>query len=126
MKDYIYTLLILPLFYLCLSCTKHVYVPVESTRTEYKDNYIRDSIHTRDSVWLVMKGDTVWMEKYRTIYRDRWVKDSMFLQDTVRIPYPVDKIIYRNKTAWYQDLLIYLGMGSIVIIMLYLVKRRFK
>ncbi len=124
MKDYIYTLLILLVCYLCLSCTRHVYVPVENTRTEYKDNYIRDSIHTRDSVWLVMEGDTVWLEKYRTVYRDRLVKDSVFLQDTIRVAYPVDKIVYRNTTAWYQDVLMYTGLAALMIGLMRLMRRR--
>lgn len=115
---------ILLLVCLCLvSCrTKIQYVPVESVRTEYQDRYLRDSVYQYDSVYFAVKGDTVWLEKYRVLYKDRFFRDSIFMQDTIRVPYPVDKIVEVNRLRWYQEALMWIGVGALVILMLWLVK----
>lgn len=78
------------------ACTKQIYVPVESVKTEYRDVYLRDSIVMQDSVFLRVKGDTIYLEKYKTIYKDRILRDSIFKNDTIRIPYPVEVIKYKR------------------------------
>lgn len=101
MKDYIYTLLfILTCFFGC-SCTKMVYVPFEQKTVEYKDNYIRDSIHVKDSIYFALKGDTVYLEKYRVIYKDKIIKDSVFIKDSIQVPYPVEKIVSKKNKVNY-------------------------
>ena len=104
--------------------TKIQYVPVESVRTEYQDRIIRDSIYQQDSVFFAIKGDTVYLEKYRTLYKDRFLRDSVIVQDTIRVPYPVDKVVEVNKLRWYQEALMWIGVGALVILMLWLVKRK--
>lgn len=44
-----------------LGCKSVKYIPVETTktRTEYVDRFKTDSIHVRDSVFVLVKGDTV-------------------------------------------------------------------
>ena len=75
----------------CIGCkTRIQYVPVESVKTEYRYDHVRDSIYLRDSVLIRERGDTVWLEKYTYLYRDKLVRDSIFLNDTIRIPYPVE------------------------------------
>jgi hypothetical protein len=44
------TLIFILLITALAACNKTVYVPVESVKTEYRDNYLRDSIHLRDSI----------------------------------------------------------------------------
>lgn len=84
---------------LCLvACTRTLYVPVESVRTEYRDQYQRDSICQYDSVYFAVKGDTVWLEKYRTIYKNYLRVDSFIRTDTISIPYPVEK----QLSGWQQ------------------------
>lgn len=82
------------------SCRSVKYVPVETVRTDsvYLNRVERDSVHLRDSVFVLLKGDTVWMEKYRYLYRDKVIRDtvSVVKVDTVRIPYPVE----RELTRW--------------------------
>lgn len=99
--------------YLLVSCSKTVYVPVESVRTEYRDVYLRDSIHHYDSIYVKEKGDTIRIEKYKYLYRDRFLKDSVYLNDTIRIPYPVEKLVIQNKLKWYQKILTYLGLITV-------------
>ena len=104
--------------------TKVQYVPVESVRTEYQDRIIRDSIYQQDSVYFAIKGDTVYLEKYRTLYKDRLLRDSVIVQDTIRVPYPVDKVVEVNRLHWYQEALMWIGVGALVVLMLWLVKRK--
>lgn len=104
--------------------SKIQYIPVESVRTEYQDRIIRDSIYQQDSVFFAIKGDTVYLEKYRTLYKDRYLRDSVFVQDTIRVPYPVEKIYEVNKLRWYQEALMWIGAGALVILTLWLAKRK--
>lgn len=84
---------------LCGGCTRKVYVPVESVRTEYKDRVQLqtrfDSVFQRDSVAVLIKGDTVKIERWRDRikYRDREVHDTIISikTDSVSVPYPVEK-----------------------------------
>jgi N-acetylmuramoyl-L-alanine amidase len=82
--------LLLCLFLALSGCKSNtVYVPVESVRTEYRDRLQRDSIHLYDSVFVKLKGDTIWLEKYKYIYCDRLRTDTVAQSDTIAIPYPV-------------------------------------
>lgn len=96
-----YTLFI---FLLCLiGCTTTKYVPIESVRTEYKDN-IRE-VHTTDSVtdtrFVYIKGDTVIDYRDRVKWRDRLVHDSIYIErnDSIPVPYPVERELSRWEQA---------------------------
>lgn len=96
--------------------TKTVYVPIESVKTEYHDNYIRDSVHLYDSVFVLQKGDTVWLEKYKYLYRDKLIRDSIFVHDS--IPYIKEvavkgDIVYKMK--WYEKIFFFTGLASILL-----------
>lgn len=79
------------------SCKSVKYVPVETTKIEYRDNLIRDSVVHYDSVYVYDTGDTVILERYKYLYKNRIVKDSVFVNDTIRIPYPVE-VVKQVKT----------------------------
>ena len=87
---------------MCCACGTTKYIPIESTRTEYRNNYLRDSIYLRDSVFVKEKGDTLIIEKYRYLYRDKLIRDSIFKTDTIRVPYPVEvvKEVKKPLTGW--------------------------
>lgn len=91
------------------SCSRNIYIPVESVRTEYKDKILRDSIHLHDSIWVKMQGDTIWLEKYKTLYKEKIVKDSVLLVDTIRVPYPVIEYKEVNKLTSFQTVRVWLG-----------------
>ena len=74
------------------SCKSVKYIPVETTKIEYRDNFVRDSIFRYDSIFVKDKGDTLILEKFRYLYKNRIVKDSIFINDTIRVPYPVEVI----------------------------------
>lgn len=111
------------------SCTRKIYVPVESVRIEYKDRLQRDSIYMLDSVRIVQRNDTVFMDRWRTEFKYRNLRDSIFINDTLRIPYPVKEIEYVNRLNWFQKFSVWaisilLGSGAFAVI-LWLLKRKF-
>lgn len=100
------------------------YVPVESVRTEYQDRYLRDSINVYDSIYVREKGDSIFVDRLQKIYIDRFRVDSFIRTDSIQVPYPVDKIIEVNRLYWYQEALMWIGAGALVVLMLWLVKRK--
>ena len=100
-------------------CTKTLYVPVESVRTEYINKLQRDSIYfyEKDSVYI--KGDTVHNDKLIYKYRDKIIRDTVQNNDTIRVPYPVEKIVIVNELHWWQESLMWAGV--VVIIFLFVV-----
>ena len=84
------------------SCKSVIYIPVETTKIEYRDNFVKDSIFRYDSVFVKDKGDTLILEKFRYLYKNRIVKDSVFINDTIRVPYPVEvvKQVKAPLTSW--------------------------
>lgn len=117
------------ILFICLAlwlvgCTKTVYIPQETVRTEYQDRYLRDSIYLHDSVYVRDRGDSVFVDRWHTRYIDRLRVDSFLRTDTIREPYPVEKIVYVNKTAWYQDVLIWIGLAALAVLIGWLIRLR--
>lgn len=127
MRNLLYTILLT--IAICLtSCRSIKYVPVETVKTEYKtrDSIRFDSIYEHDSIFLFVKGDTVYKEKYRYKYRYLTINktDTVMKTDSVQIPYPVEK----QLTRW-QQMKIELGgwaVGVIVILSIVLIVKLFK
>lgn len=100
------TILLLMLAMLLASCTKAVYVPVETVRTDtlYRGAARVDSVVSSDTVRVMNRGDTVFSEviRWRTMVRERHdtVHDSRV--DSVAVPYPVEVVreVERELTAW--------------------------
>ena len=93
MRTFFYTIFLMS--GICFtSCRSIKYVPVETVRIEYKT---RDSIYQRDSVFLFVKGDTVYKEKYKYLYRYLTINntDTVIKTDSIQIPYPVEKELSR-------------------------------
>ena len=101
------------------SCSTTKYVPIETTRTEYRDNFLRDSIYFRDSIFVKEKGDTLIVEKYSYLYRDKIIRDSIFTTDTIRVPYPVEVIkeVKKPLSGW-QNFQVWCGRIALAILLL--------
>jgi len=127
MKNLLYIILLM--LAICLtSCRSIKHVPVDTVKTEYKtrDSIRFDSIYEHDSIFLFVKGDTVYKEKYRYKYRYLTINitDTVMLTDSVQIPYPVEK----QLTRW-QQMKIELGgwaVGVIVILSIVLMLKLFR
>lgn len=78
------------------------YIPIESVRTEYRvrDSVRHDSIYQHDSVYLTVKGDTVYQYKYKYLYKYQYVNktDTLIKTDSIQVPYPVEK----QLSKWQQ------------------------
>lgn len=106
------------------SCQSIKYVPVETIRTEYKtrDSIRFDSIYNRDSIYVLVKGDTVYQYKYKYLYKYQYINktDTVIRVDSVQVPYPVEKQLSR-----WQSLKMKLGgwaFGIIVVFMLFIIR----
>ena len=101
MKLYIYIIIIL-LTPAIWSCRSVRYVPVETVKHDsvYFNKVARDSIHVKDSVLVIVKGDTVIEFRYKYVYRDKAKTDTAYVSrtDTIRVPYPVEA----RLTKWQQ------------------------
>jgi hypothetical protein len=94
-------------------------------RTEYKtrDSIRFDSIYQHDSVFLIVKGDTVYKEKYKYLYRYLTINkvDTVLRTDSIDVPYPVEK----RLTRW-QSIKMELGgwaMGVIILLVIIIVSQ---
>lgn len=89
------------------SCTRKVYVPQETVRTEYKDRVVEavrvDTVAMRDSVAVYVNGDTVRITKYRDRWRTRIIEKHDTIvsvkRDSVAVPYPVEKPLTKWERA---------------------------
>ena len=50
----------------------------------------RDSIYQRDSIYMLIKGDTVYKYEYKYRYRDKLLRDTISISKTDSIPYKVE------------------------------------
>ena len=113
------------IFGFCGCKTKYVSVP------EYHTEYItktdsftqRDSILVRDSVYMWMKGDTIYKEKYSVIYkdrfRDRYLCDTIIKVDSVMVPYPVERQLtkwesFRQQLGTYAAIAVMIGFLAVI------------
>lgn len=82
-----------------VSCTKTVYVPVETVKhdTIYQTAFKADSVQTVDSIYIkeLVKGDTVYLEKIKYHFRDKvkMVTDTIVekVVEVKEIPIEVEK-----------------------------------
>ena len=116
MKKILFLAVIATMLY---SCKSVKYIPEETTKIEYRDNFVRDSIFCYDSVFVKDKGDTLILEKFRYLYKNRIVKDSVFINDTIRVPYPVEVIkeVKAPLTGW-QSFQIWCGRFALFALLL--------
>ena len=118
MKRLVYIIILLILA-VCFTSCRTQYIPVASVRTEYKtrDSTRYDSIYQRDSIYTLVKGDTVYQHRYKYLYRYLTTNrtDTILKSDSIRVPYPVEK----QLTRW-QILRMELGGWAFGIIILFI------
>ena len=125
MKCLIYLFIILLASAICLSSCRTQYIPVETVRTEYKtrDSVRYDSIYKHDSIFYLIKGDTVYKYVKQVEYKYLFINrtDTILKTDSIQVPYPVEK----RLTRW-QTLKMELGgwaLGVIIVCALVIVGR---
>ena len=116
---------ILVFLLLLCSCksTKYIEVPVEveKVKIEYVDKFQKDSIDTRDSIYVTdsvfiyVKGDTVtqvqksYTYKDKIIYKDKLVIDTVCKIDSIHYIKTVEKIVKVNVIKSWQRNLMWIG-----------------
>ena len=120
MRHIVFLLLFLAIL-AATSCTRHVYVPVETTKSDtvYLNRVQIDSIYMRDSVFIEKSGDTIREFQYKYIYRFKDRIDTLYISktDSIQVPYPVEVVKYKTpQWCWW-------ALGGIVLLLVpYIVK----
>ena len=101
----IFNILLLSILFTGCTVTKEVIreVPVEVVKTEYKTQYVHDSVYLHDSTFIVVKGDTVFNNVYKTKYIQKTVHDTLITHDTIPQPVTITetKIVEKKVPQWW-------------------------
>jgi PBP1b-binding outer membrane lipoprotein LpoB len=114
---------------ICVSCksTEYINNTEENTvsKIEYRDRFVHDSIYVRDSIYVHVKGDTIfnYIEKLNTriVYKtDTIIKTDTLVTTSKVIDVQVKEV---NILYWWQKALMYLGLISLAIIVIRLIRK---
>lgn len=114
MKYLLLGIVTLILSFIGCTTTKYVEVPVDKVRIEYRDRIHKDTFFTKDSVFLMIKGDTVFKEKYIYRYKVKELRDTIVKVDTLTQVQVVSNTKEVNKLKTWQIVLMILGGGFIM------------
>lgn len=100
------------------SCKEIQYVPVHEVDTIFVDNYIRDSIKEKDSVYIFNSNETLYVYREKVLYRDKIVVDTIKTIKYEEIPVEVEKVVNVEveKKHPIRDFLSIIGAVVIVIL----------
>ena len=110
------TLFLLLFLTTIISCTttKIIEVPVETIKTEYVEQVKYDSIYSKDSIYIMQKGDTIYNNKVQYLYKYKYLRDTINITDTIPKIITVKDTQYINKLYTWQKLLITVGIGFVL------------
>ena len=104
-------------------------VPITNTKIEYRDRFLYDSIYIHDSIFTLIKNDTVYISKNKETNRLINKTDTIIKTDTIKVPVEITKTVTKtetcvnevNKLYWWQKILISIGGIAFVLIIIYIV-----
>lgn len=110
------TLFLLLFLTTIISCTttKIVEVPVETIKTEYIEQIKYDSIYSKDSIYIIQKGDTIYNNKIEYLYKYKYLRDTVNVTDTIPKIVTIKDVQYINQLYTWQKILIVIGIGVIL------------
>ena len=110
------TLFLLLFLTTIVSCTttKIIEVPIETIKTEYIEQVKYDSIYSKDSIYIMQKGDTIYNNKVQYLYKYKYLRDTINIIDTIPKIVTVKDTQYVNQLCTWQKLLIVIGIGFIL------------
>ena len=110
------TLFLLLFLTTIISCTttKIVEVPIETIKTEYIEQVKYDSIYSKDSIYIMQKGDTIYNNKIQYLYKYKYLRDTINITDTIPKIVTVRDTQYINQLYTWQKILIVIGIGFIL------------
>ena len=97
-------------------------IPITNTKIEYRDRLLYDSIYVHDSIFTLIKGDTVYIYKNKETNHLIDKADTFIKTDTIKVPITITKTVTKietqvkevNKLYWWQRLLICLGLTVLI------------
>lgn len=110
----LFLLLLIVTIVSCKTTTKIVEIPVETIKTKYIEQIKYDSIYSKDSIYIMQKGDTIYNNKVQYIYKYKCIRDTINIRDTIPTVVTVKDIQYINQLYSWQKLLIIVGIGFIL------------
>ena len=115
-KLIIKTIFVLLFLTTIISCTttKIVEVPIETIKTEYIKQIKYDSIYSRDSIYIMQKGDTIYNNKVQYLYKYKYLRDTVNVTDTIPKIVTIKDVQYINQLYTWQKILIVIGIGVIL------------
>ena len=104
-------------------------VPITNTKIEYRDRFLYDSIYVHDSIFTLIKNDTVYISKNKETNRLVNKTDTIIKNDTIKVPVEITKTVTKTKTCvnevnklyWWQKILMSIGGIVFVLIIIYIV-----
>ena len=110
------TLFLLLFLTTIISCTttKIVEIPVETIKTEYIEQVKYDSIYSKDSIYIMQKGDTIYNNKVQYLYKYKYLRDTINITETVPKRVTIKDVQYINQLYTWQKLLMVIGIGFIL------------
>ena len=110
------TLFLLLFLTTIISCTstKTIEVPIETIKTEYIEQVKYDSIYSKDSIYIMQKGDTIYNNKVQYLYKYKYLRDTINITDTITKIITVKDTQYINQLYAWQKLFIVVGIGFIL------------
>ena len=110
------TLFLLLFLTIIVSCTttKTIEVPVETIRTEYIEQIKYDSIYSKDSIYIMQKGDTIYNNKIQYLYKYKYLRDTVNITDTIPKIVTIKDVQYTNQLYTWQKILIVIGIGVVL------------
>ena len=110
----LFLLLFLTTIVSCTTTTKIVEVPVETIKTEHIEQVNYDSIYSKDSIYIMQKGDTIYNNKVQYLYKYKYLRDTINITDTIPKIVTVKDTQYINQLYTWQKILIVIGIGFIL------------
>lgn len=106
-------------------------VPITNTKIEYRDRLLYDSIYVHDSIFTLIKGDTVYIYKNKETNHLINKVDTLIKTDTIKVPITITKTVTKtetqvkevNKFYWWQRVLICLGLTVLMFGVIYIIRK---
>ena len=110
------TLFLLLFLTTIISCTTTIIVevPIETVKTEYIEQVKYDSIYSKDSIYIMQKGDTIYNNKVQYLYKYKYLRDTVNVTDTIPKIVTIKDVQYINQLYTWQKILIVIGIGVIL------------
>ena len=99
-----------------------VSIPITNTKIEYRDRFLYDSVYIHDSIFTLIKGDTVYISKNKETNHLINKRDTIVKIDTIKVPIQTTKTVTKtvtqikevNKLYWWQKGLMYFGLVVLI------------